>query len=136
MEKSRISLADFISNTAISAKVKRVEANANMEHMDAGARHFLVTLRAGRFSMRVPFSQGSAHTQEPTAADVLDCLASDASSIENTRSFEEWAGDLGFDADSRKAYKIYSIVMRQAAKLRAILGTDNYETLLWNTERL
>lgn len=136
MEKERVKLQDFIGNTGIVAKVKRVESNPNMQDMGNGARHFIVTLKAGRFSMRVPFSQGSAHTVDPTAADVLDCLAMDASSIENARNFEEWAGDLGYEADSRKAHRSYTICMRQAAKLRAMLGQDNYEVLLWNTERL
>lgn len=138
MEKSRIKIEDFIGNAGITSKVKRVESNPNMQldYASVGGRHFLVTLKAGRFSMRVPFSQGSAHTKEPTTADVLDCLASDAASIENSRSFEEWAGYMGYDADSRKAHKTYTIVMRQAAKLRAMLGQDNYETLLWNTERM
>lgn len=130
-----ISLQDFIGNTAITAKVKRVDSNPNIDDMGAGAQHYLVTLRAGRFSMRVPFSQGSAHTTPPTAADVLDCLASDAAGFENARSFEEWASEYGYDTDSRKAEKTYKIVAKQAAKLRAMLGQDNYETLLWNTER-
>lgn len=134
--ETRISLQDFIGNAAITAKVKRVEANPNMSDMGPGARHFVVTLKAGRFSMRVPFSQGSAHSEEPTAADVLNCLASDAAGYENARSFEEWAGEYGYDTDSRKAHKTYQVIAKQAAKLRAMLGQDNYETLLWNTENL
>ena len=102
-----LTMQDFIGNTAVSAKVKRVASNPNMDDMGAGARHFLVTLKAGRFSMRVPFSQGSAHTVAPTTADVLDCLASDASGFENARSFEEWASEYGYDVDSRKAFRTY-----------------------------
>ena len=107
-----------------------------MEDMGPSSRHFLVTLRSGRFSMRVPFSQGSAHTSEPTAADVLDCLASDAAGYENSKSFEDWCGEYGYNTDSRKAHRIFKVVERQAAKLQSLLGRDNYETLLWNTERL
>ena len=132
----QISIQDFIGNTAITSKVKRVERNPNMADMGAGARHWIVTLRAGRFSMRVPFSQGSAYTAAPTSADVLDCLASDAAGFQNTQSFEDWAKDYGYDTDSREAFRIYNTVARQAARLRAMLGQQNYEQLLWNTERL
>ena len=132
----RITLQDFIGNTAISSKVKRVASNPSMEDMGPGSRHWLVTLRAGRFSMRVPFSQGSAHTEAPTAADVLNCLADDAAGFENARSFDEWCSEYGYDTDSRKAERIYKTVARQSARLRAMLGQDNYEALLWNVERL
>lgn len=131
-----ISMQDFIGNTAITTKVKRVESNPNMSDMGPGSRHWLVTLRAGRFSMRVPFSQGSAHTEAPAAADVLNCLAMDAAGFENARSFSEWCSEYGYDVDSRKAEHIYKTVARQTAKLRALLGQDNYETLLCNVERM
>jgi hypothetical protein len=35
---------------------------------------YTVTLRFGRRRMTVPFYMGSAHTDEPTASDVLGCL--------------------------------------------------------------
>jgi hypothetical protein len=130
-----ISIQDFIGNTAITSQVKRVDSNPNADGFGPDSRHWLVTLRAGRFSMRVPFSQGSAHTKAPTAADVLDCLAMDAAGFENSRSFDDWAREYGYDTDSRKAHKIYTVISRQASKLRAMLGQDNYKTLLWNTER-
>lgn len=128
-----MTLSDFIGNTAITSKVKRVDANPNMS--GPGARHWVVTLRAGRFSMRVPFSQGSAHTEAPTAADVLDCMASDAAGYENARSFEEWCSEYGYDTDSRSAERIYHTVAKQSARLKAMLGADNYEVLLWKTDR-
>lgn len=130
-----ISIQGFIGNTAISSKIKRVDSNPNMVDLGPGTKHFLVTLRAGRFTMRVPFSQGSAHTQDPTTADVLDCLAMDAASFENARNFEEWAMEYGYNPDSRSAHRTYTVVARQASKLKAMLGQDNYETLLWKVER-
>jgi hypothetical protein len=85
--------------------------------------------------MVVPFGMGSANTEEPDAADVLNCLASDASGYENARSFEEWASELGFDADSRKAERTYREVERQAQQLRAFLGSE-YDAYLYETEGL
>ena len=129
-------LSDFIGNTAITSHVKRVASNPNMNDMGVGARLWIVTLRFGRFSMRVPFSQGSAHTVAPTTADVLDCLASDARGFENARDFSGWCAEYGYDVDRLSAFRTFNTVARQAARLRAMLGQDNYERLLWNTERL
>lgn len=86
--------------------------------------------------LTVYFSKGYGHNgAEPTADEVLDCLASDAASIENARGFEDWASDLGYDPDSRKAEKIFKACERQTAKLKAFLGEDRYQELLWEVER-
>ena len=84
------------------------------------------------------FSQGSGHTTEPTASEVLNCLADDAASYENAATFEDWASEFGYDTDSLKAEKIYRLVKRQAEQLKRVLGADNYAYLLWdvmNAER-
>ena len=71
----------------------------------------------------------------PSAADVLDCLASDSNTIDNARNFEDFCSDLGYDSDSRKAEKIYKACRHAAKRLRNFIG-DQYETLVYNTERL
>jgi hypothetical protein len=58
----------------------------------------------------------------------------DASGVDRG-DFEEWADDLGYDPDSRKANATWKICQRQAKKLEAFLGADDYHTLLWNTKR-
>lgn len=87
-----------------------------------GTHPYKVTLRMERRRLTVPFFQGPAHTSEPTAADVLSCLVSDASSFESARSFEEWCGDLGYDTDSRKAERTYKACGDIAHRLRVFLG--------------
>jgi hypothetical protein len=90
-----------------------------------------------RKQMTVYFSTGLGLNGNPEAKDVLDCLAMDASCIENSRNFEDFANDIGYDPDSRKAEKIYKVILRQAEQLKKfLLGNDNYNTLLWDTERL
>jgi hypothetical protein len=74
--------------------------------------------------------------EPPTLGEVLDCLASDAASVDNARSFEDWASDFGYDTDSRKAKRTYKTCEKQAAKLKALLGDEAYEQLLYHTERL
>lgn len=66
----------------------------------------------------------------PTVADVLDSLAMDASSIENSRDFEEWADDGGYDKDSRKAEATYNECKRQTRELELFLGRKHVQELL------
>ena len=86
--------------------------------------------------MTVYFTMGSAHTAEPTAAEVLDCLASDAASVVNARDFTDWASDLGYDTDSRKAEQTYQACVKSTADLRRLLGVDAADVLMFRTERL
>lgn len=60
----------------------------------------------------------------PTAADVLECLCSDASGYDNARGFEDWAAEFGYSADSRKAEALWHTVAEQSRKLRQLLGAD------------
>lgn len=136
----------FVARNNIRASAEWADWNPDL-HLDEERReglrkpgddmnHWKVTLRHGRKRMTVHFSMGLALTGEPTAADVLDCLASDAASYVNASGFEDWCSDLGYDTDSRKAERTYKIVKRQAERLETLLGTDLYESLLWDTERL
>ena len=85
--------------------------------------------------LTVPWRQGLGITDDPDAVSVLDALASDAATVENARSFEEWADELGYDPDSRKAERIYRQVEEQAAALRDFLGED-FDSVVWETDRL
>jgi hypothetical protein len=129
-------IANFIADHGIRMTVKPRNSNPNMP--DDGwaytASHWTCTLHFGRQRMAVAFSQGSAHFDPPKLADVLDCLASDASGLENARDFADWCAEYGYDTDSRKAERTYKAIKRQASRLKAVLGTD-YETLLFDTER-
>ena len=82
---------------------------------------YRVTLRNGRRTLTTDFFCGSAWTREPTAADVLACLCSDVSGVEH-ESFEGWAADRGYDADSRKAESIYRECEKLVPRLRRFLG--------------
>lgn len=87
--------------------------------------------------MNLVFSMGSGHHGKvPGLADVLDCLASDAATIDNAQSFEDWAAGLGLNEDSRKAEATFKACEEQAAQLKDLLSHEAYETLLYETERL
>lgn len=72
--------------------------------------------------------------EPPTVAEVLDSLVSDASSAD--QSFEDWCGDMGMDADSRKAEATYNACREIMFNLRKLLGVRDYETLLNDVERM
>jgi hypothetical protein len=125
----------FATKNGITIKSEFVDANLNAPDWK-DANHFRVTLKMKGKQLTTYFSQGYGISGEPQAADVLDCLASDAAGFENARSFEEWASEYGYDTDSRKAEKTYKVIEKQADKLKNFLGDDLYKELLWNTERL
>jgi hypothetical protein len=118
-----------------SFKATRVDSNPNMA--DTSMDHWRVQFSKDKRQMTTYFSMGRGHNgRMPEAADVLDCLASDAAGIENAQGFEDWCSEYGYDVDSRKAERIYKTCQRQASKLKAFLGESEYEALLWNVERL
>lgn len=132
-------IAAFIDRLGITAEVTTAASNPNRDDLDAardpGQRHWRVTLKFNGREYAVPFTQGSAWTRPPSVADVLDAVASDAAGFENARLFEDWAPEYGYDPDSRKAERVFRAVERQSVKLQRFLGDEEYQRLLWQTER-
>ena len=128
-------MKNFIAKNRIRIENTFTDNNPNMTD-SANMNHFKSTLRMGKRQMTIIFSQGYGIQGEPTAASVLDCLASDAAGVENARSFEDWCGDYGYDTDSRKAENIFKACEKQAEKLKNFLGDDLYKACLYDTERL
>ena len=91
--------------------------------------------REGR-TLTVPFWQGAGFIDkqkshrlgrgvvplEPTAAGVLSCLLSDATSYDQARSFEDWCAELGMDSDSRRAKETYDQIAEQSKQTKHFLG--------------
>ena len=128
-------MKQLVNCEGIRARADLVDSNPNAPDWQ-DADHWKVVLRNRQNrQLTIYFSMGMGlGGKEPTAAEVLDCLASDASGIENARSFEDWASEYGYDTDSRKAERIYKVSERQTAKLAQFMG-DAYNALLWETER-
>jgi hypothetical protein len=130
-------LAAFIEENGIRMSAEWADSNPNMDDPVPGSSHWRCRFRSSkvRGSMTIYFSMGPAHTREPEVAEVLECLALDASGFENARGFADWCGDYGYDTDSRRAERTHRAVARQAAELRRFLGESAYDALLWRTER-
>jgi hypothetical protein len=79
MTNETITINQFIAKHELLFSCKRVEKRADVlgDGMTRLTRHFRCSIsNPGVGSFSLYFSQGSAHTQDPTLADVLDCLAS------------------------------------------------------------
>lgn len=63
-----------------------------------------------------------AKPQAPHAAELLHCLLADASACE--QSFESWCGEIGYDADSRKAHATYLACQENGDKLRKVFNAE------------
>lgn len=127
MKTHRRGMTDIVTATAEPVGHKLVQKD---EH---GWNHFAytVTLSYQGRTMETPFKTGTAWTTVPTAADVLYSLLSDASGIDNAAgSFEDWAGEYGYDTDSRKAEAAYQATLAQTQRLRALLG-DAYSAAVF-----
>lgn len=128
-------LCDFITEQGITATATPQENNPNRQDDSQPLRHYLMTLQRGHNALEVSFSVGLGWLRAPTAEDVLACLASDAAGVENAAgNFAEWCDEYGYDEDSRKAERIFHTCERQAEELKAFLGKQLYEELLWETE--
>jgi hypothetical protein len=134
---TRETLQQFIDRIGIRMTASQTDRNPHMEGAD-NMDHWRCNLRCNGRRIAITFSMGAGHNgREPQLAEVLDCIASDASGVENARSFDDWCSEYGYDTDSRKAERIYATCTRQTASLKRLLGDDAaYEALLWNTERL
>jgi hypothetical protein len=132
-------IKEFITAQQLTLTLTRVPVRTDGVMSDS-SRHWLFVIeqqgRGNKAKLSGFFSQGSAHTKAPTLADILDCIASDASGIENAGKFSDWCGEYGYSADSREAEKIFHACEAQAESLKALLGRDAYQALLFDCERL
>lgn len=139
---------EFIASNGLSAAVSPADSNPNMDDNGFAPAlgkpdmdHWRVIIKMSDgdrpAKMTTYFSMGKGHHgKAPELADVLDCLGMDAASVENARDFADWCSEYGYDTDSRKAHRTYTICKRQAERLRKLLGINAYNDLLWETERL
>ncbi len=133
-----MTIREFIRQHRLTFLWQSADRNPHFTDDDwsRSASHYRCTIRQGRKRIGTYYSMGSAHSNPPTLEMVLDSLASDAASYLNSRSFEEWASDLGFDPDSRKAEKTYNAIAVQVGQLIRLLGDDGVKTLAFKVERL
>jgi hypothetical protein len=133
-----MTVAEFIAKYGVSSINQRTDPDpVRASEWDRTANHWRVTLSrsfpAGRGkygAFTTPFSQGSAHRKPPSTDDVVSCLASDCQLAENCLTFEDFASELGYNPDSRKAERIYDDLVKSARQIRRWLGEEAFADLL------
>jgi hypothetical protein len=134
------SVEDFAEAKGITISCRRLAGGRPDGLMPKGMDHWECTLRTSAGgSMELYFSKGYGHRgKRPSVAEVLGSLQADSAGYENTDDLRDWCSEYGFDTDTREdeaeCRRIYSAVARQATELAELLGGDDYEELLWNTE--
>lgn len=138
-----LTIDQFIERYGLSMQAAKVPARMDGVEWTKGASHWYCTISRMTYDAKgntrppvcILYSMGSALKGAPKLRDVLDCIASDATGIE--QPFEDWAGDLGYDPDSRKALDTYLTIQRQSRALRQLLdGHAAFLQLVEDVERL
>lgn len=70
----------------------------------------------------------------PDAAELVDCLISDSDALDD--SFEDWCQNLGYEANSHKAFRTYKQCRENANKLHDLIGPQCFEAMRGEMERL
>lgn len=82
------------------------------------------------------YSKGTGHVDKnkrpipPQLVECLDSLRSDCTMVANGQRFDEWANDVGYDPDSRTAYRVYETILSQESELRSLFGHEVYAEFL------
>lgn len=142
MTEGTESIQELAKKVEIQATEGTVEA---FGHDDWRSKGFAWTVRlsySGR-TMTVPFYMGAAHVTKggrwpgkpvpPTAADVLDCLMSDASFAINCSDEFDMADELG-GAVTRESRETWRKIVQQTNAVRSMLGSDFDR--FYNAERM
>ena len=133
-------IAQFIEEQKVTMTCNPTNDNPSMDPAAAAdMKHWKCTIAVAAQNTRVyvTFSLGSGHGgKEPEVDEVLDCLASDASSMDGVVAFEEWAENLGYDTDSRNAERTFNTTRDQTASLKRTLGDEAFRELVEDIERL
>lgn len=134
-EQTEKTLAEFIAEHKLTMTVNATDHNPCMDDDDHPMDHWRCRIRQGRKSMSLTFSMGSGHNgKRPELDEVLSCLASDSSLVDQT--FENFCDEFGYEHDSRKHKRTYNACIKQGNQLLALLGKDAFDELVYHTERL
>ena len=120
---------EFINKHSIKTSFRETSCNPYIMDDDFKGRHYNSSITYMDQSAVFPFSVGAA-IDNPQTTCLLECLKWDCGSVQNTEDFEDWADQVGFDPDSRKAEKIYNECKKQMGILQRLLGESVFNELM------
>lgn len=94
---------------------------SQMSEWQQDATPWTLTIRNGRRVDRFEYWTGPAITEDPTPAEIMECLISDA--FAGAQTFEEFCADFGYDTDSRSAEATWNACIKTTAALRRLFGS-------------
>lgn len=127
-----LSIAGKCSSSRLTVEPMHGNDDKPWPHFEYEFR-FVVVGNPNRRPFAINYSCGASKEEErrgtpnkdryPQSAEVLACAC--AESLEaHENSFEEWAGNFGYDADSRKAEKIYNTCAQQYFQILALMSVE------------
>lgn len=129
-------ISEFLKKHPVRLRSVKVPDRDDVDWPGEGASHYVCILVHDGRHLLTYYSIGGAHPNPPGADDVLNCLASDAASVESARDFAGWCSEFGSNKDSIRERRAFRACRRQVDKLMRLLGEEVYEELLFETERL
>lgn len=128
----RETLRSFINRLGLTMDVEEVSAHERpgSEYWMKGARHFRCEIEREGETLEVYFSQGPAHSSEPTPPTVLSCLASDITGVEQYDG-DKWGWMEAYDMVSERGGEAWKEIARQRSRLAELLGEEELEHLLY-----
>lgn len=111
-----------MTQVAVKSKLHKLNLSIHSQFKgwrEDGCSTWRVTLQRDHQKESFDYFMGSAHTGEPEISDVVYCILMDAQAL-NAQGFEDWAAELGYDTDSRKAEKTYQACLDNARKLQTL----------------
>jgi hypothetical protein len=97
------------------------------------ANKYKVRISYNKKSMTLTFYTGRGWKRDLNLEDILGIILLEASYY--GYSFEDFAREIGYDPDSRKAEKIYKKIQKQTEKLNRIFTEEELEELLTYLEK-
>jgi hypothetical protein len=119
-------LEKLVEDLGITIVCEYGAKNPNPEFKDGHGYTCTLYAKDKRRKLTVDFYQGAAHTSDPSAADVLYCVCSDANFGE--MDFTTFCSELGYSDDSISALKIHKACQKVAPRVRKFLG-ENFDAV-------
>ena len=139
MNKTEKAVDNYLSAVRVQFSAVYVRKNSATHDTFPGAFRWSVAFqRVGHVASAqedFDFYMGSAHVvkgtkatpKAPCACEVIYCLLADSSAA--SMSFETWADECGYDADSRRALRTYEECLEQAKRLSRIFTAEERKAL-------
>ncbi len=118
---------DYYTGIGCGPELSEQELSRSFPLVANVPKHNRYNIKNKTLLAEVAFYAATKAKWTPDPLDILWAISRDGDAIEMT--FEDWASELGYDVDSRKAEKTYRACQDNALRLRKILSADKIETI-------